>query len=57
MRNDAKDIIRKCLNDKIDEDCLIIKTDMKKLSLSQLENLNHMISDLEYAKTQLEGDK
>jgi len=57
MRNDAKDIIRKCLNDKIDEYCLIIKTDMKKLSLSQLENLNHMISDLEYAKTQLEGDK
>lgn len=57
MKNDAKDIIRKYLYDKIDEYALIIKTDIKKLSLSQLEDLNNRIADLNYALKELEGDK
>ena len=56
MKNDAKDIIRRCLNDKIDEYTLIIKMDMKKLTLNQTDDLNCRIADLEYARTQLEGE-
>jgi hypothetical protein len=57
MNKNTKLIIEKCLNDKIEELRLIVKTEMKNLSITQLETFNNMISDLEYAKTELKGDK
>ena len=57
MNTDAKLIIEKCLDDKIEEYRLIVKSDLAKLSIVQLESFNNKIADLEYAKQQLKGDK
>ncbi len=57
MNTDAKLIIEKCLDDKIEEYRLIVKSDLAKLSIAQLELFNNKIADLEYAKQQLKGDK
>jgi len=57
MNTNAKLIIEKCLDDKIEEYRLIVKSDLAKLSIAQLESFNNKIADLEYAKQQLKGDK
>jgi len=57
MNKDATLIIEQCLDEKIEECRLILKSDLAKLSLSQLETFNNKIADLEYAKSQLKGDK
>jgi hypothetical protein len=57
MNTNAKLIIEKCLDDKIEEYRLIVKSDLAKLSIAQLELFNNKIADLEYAKQQLRGDK
>jgi hypothetical protein len=57
MNNYNKDVIRRCLNEKIEEYCLIIKSDMKKMTLAQIEDLNNRIADLETAREELEGER
>ena len=57
MNKEAKMIIENCIDEKIEELRLIVKTELKNLSLTQLETFNNMIADLEYAKTELKGDK
>jgi len=57
MNKDATLIIEQCLDEKIEEYRLILKSDLAKLSLYQLETFNNKIADLEYAKSQLKGDK
>ena len=56
MNKEAKMIIENCIDEKIEELRLIVKTELKNLSLTQLETFNNMIADLEYAKTELKGD-
>lgn len=57
MKKDAVDIILNCLQEKLEDLRLTMRMDLKKMSLSQIEQFNNKIYDLEYAIKELKGDK
>ena len=57
MKKDAVDIILNCLQEKLEDLRLTIRMDLKKMTLSQIEQFNNKIHDLEYAIKELKGDK
>jgi len=57
MKKDAVDIILNCLLEKLEDLRLTLRMDLKKMTLSQIEQFNNKIYDLEYAIKELKGDK
>jgi len=57
MKKDAVDIILNCLQEKLEDLRLTLRMDLKKMTLSQIEQFNNKIYDLEYAIKELKGDK
>ena len=57
MKKDAVDIILNCLQEKLEDLRLTIRMDLNKMTLSQIEQFNNKIHDLEYAIKELKGDK
>ena len=57
MKKDTVDIIMNCLQEKLEDLRLTLRMDLKKMTLSQIEQFNNKIQDLEYAVKELKEIK